>query len=488
MNKPHLTAGRMGAAAVAVVLLVKLVLLVIYGPVLPPDAQDYIRFAEQILAGRLERVRLGDDLAALSLFRVIGYPALIAGAKILAGEHWPWLLVGLQNLFSVWAAWEIARLLRALDLTGAWPGIGAAIFLGSLALALDQVILTDSLSGSCITLACLRLARPLLLRQAVRPWQALESGIFITAAFLLREATLIIIGPSLLFLALLAATAGLSRPTLANRIIHALTVLLLLFGPLLAAQGVYKAWNEGRVGRAIITTGAQSTMFQAIAIAAGKRPEIFAGDRPVDQAVRATFRTYDDFEEIWALNTYLREKFGMNQADIAALGMATYFRLWREHPGAMLHIPLHHMRANIAAGVFQPFASIRLLHIWATGQRSGFGEWRSVREGQLAMAPLALLDTAIKALAFILFAAFLLGIPVRLWREGPSRANLVAAGFWLLYLGFLSAYALVHLEVRYLHPVIAAPVIFGLSNLIWVWRTFTSKPGGGPAIAEKHDS
>lgn len=488
MTMRHLTAGQTGAAAIAAALLAKLVLLVLYGPVLPPDAQDYIRFADQILSGRLERVRLGDDLAALSLFRVIGYPALIAGAKTLAGEYWTWLLVGLQNLVSCWAAWEVARLLRTLGLTGAWPAIGAAMFLGSLPLVLDQVILTDSLSGSFIILACLRLARPLLLHRSVRPWQALEAGIFIAAAFLLREATLIIIGPSLLFLALLAALASPAGSAPAKRTIQALTLLALLFGPLLAAQGVYRAWNEGRVGRAIITTGAQSTMFQAIAIAAGKRPAMFSGDRPIDQAVRATFKTYDDFEEIWALNTYLRQQFGMNQADIADLGMQTYFRLWREHPGAMLHIPLHHMRGNIAAGVFQPFASVRLLHIWATGQRSSFAEWRGVREGRWAMAPLALLDIAIKAAAFIVFAAFLLGIPLRLWREGPTRANLVATGFWLLYLGFLSAYALVHLEVRYLHPVIAAPLIFGLSNLAWGWRIFRPEPGSSPAIAEKHDS
>ena len=70
------------------------------------------------------------------------------------------------------------------------------------------------------------------------------------------------------------------------------------------------------------------------------------------------------------------------------------------------------------------------------------------------------------------FAAFVLVTPLRLWREGLSAETSAAIGLWFAYLWVAWVYAAVHLEPRYLAPVVAGSILVGTANLVWLARRY----------------
>jgi hypothetical protein len=75
---------------------VKLGVLVLCGTVMAPDSSDYIAYADQILSGSFLHVDLVKEAIPVTLYRPIGYPAIIAGAKTVAEANWPWIVVLFQ--------------------------------------------------------------------------------------------------------------------------------------------------------------------------------------------------------------------------------------------------------------------------------------------------------------------------------------------------------------------------------------------------------
>ncbi len=67
---------------------VKLAALFLFGPTMMTDSGGYIEYADQILSGDFLHVDLGTAVIPMTLARPIGYPAVIALAKIVAGARW----------------------------------------------------------------------------------------------------------------------------------------------------------------------------------------------------------------------------------------------------------------------------------------------------------------------------------------------------------------------------------------------------------------
>ena len=70
----------------AIVVAVKLGVLLAFGPALQNDTLGYDTYADAILSGAFRHVDLATDPMPVTLTRMIGYPAVIAAAKILAGR------------------------------------------------------------------------------------------------------------------------------------------------------------------------------------------------------------------------------------------------------------------------------------------------------------------------------------------------------------------------------------------------------------------
>src|SRR6202023_293372 len=100
------------AGALLLLLVLKLAVLIAFGPAIAPDSRDYIGYADQILSGAFHHVDLATDAIPLTLYRPIGYPAVIAAAKIIAPVHWARAVVIFQFAVSLVATCMVYRLAR----------------------------------------------------------------------------------------------------------------------------------------------------------------------------------------------------------------------------------------------------------------------------------------------------------------------------------------------------------------------------------------
>src|ERR1700733_4098439 len=101
----------------AALVVVKFSMLLALSPAAQLDSFGYLRFADAILSGEFRHVDLATDPMPVTLTRMIGYPAVIAAARLLAGRDWAWAVVLFQFAVSLWATVMVYRLARAFRLS-----------------------------------------------------------------------------------------------------------------------------------------------------------------------------------------------------------------------------------------------------------------------------------------------------------------------------------------------------------------------------------
>ncbi|HVI53048.1 MAG TPA: hypothetical protein VM661_17700 [Candidatus Sulfotelmatobacter sp.] len=445
---------------IAVVLAVKLALLLWMGPLQPPDTSGYLAFSQTILAGQTAQVDLSAAIPN-TLFRVAGYPAILALTQWIAGGRWNWLIIALQITLSLTAAAAVYKLGLRCRLSSWLAAAASMVPALSLSLQLDQAVLTDSLYSSLMLLAICGLVDSAMGFHALKPTRALLCGCLIAASFLLREATTFL---CLALLPLIGFAAWKQSGWIAR-----LTMAFLVLLPLALTQQAYKEWNRQRTGIAIVTTGAQTTMFQALFEVAAKDPSVLEGDDPVMEQARKVFRK-GSFDEVLALNAALNQQLGMDGIAIAASGYAHYFSAWRHHPLSMLHLPANNLRIRYAKLWLQPVESLHDMLVWQKSD-TRLPTWKTWRHYASPPAALGLLiiDGLCNTASIVVFAGFLLVTPYRVWCErrtgGPSGA---ALGILFLFAGFVGIYGIVHIESRYLAPLVSISSLIGIINLEWL--------------------
>jgi hypothetical protein len=451
-------------------LVLKVGFLVAFAPTVMPDSGGYIGLADLMRAGRWTGPALTEGPSLAMVYRMLGYPVVIAAAKIAVGQYGLWLVVFVQFAASFIATAFVFRLARAFGLHFWFAFACAGASAISLPLLLDQAILTDSLNASLLTIAVCVLAEGVL-RTGLSLWVACVVGMLIAAAFLLREAMIYLV---VSFLPLLAAAAfaGLlrgRRTGLSNQISGGVKLALMLL-PLFLVHYAYKEWNRERVGAPIVTTAARTALVLALSEAYRVDPRVFSGDTPLDRVARATLHTFE-FEEIMEINRRLQHDYGRTDLQMANDAFTAYWHAWRTYPLAMLHRPLSYMHESQAYLTLRPIASIRDLLIWNTASGFDFATERAVMQGRWWMAPFATIHRLCILLSTIVFAGFLLITPWRVVSEQHWKPVVIAgAAIWILYLGFFFTYAIVSLEARYLAPVVPASLVLGVANLNWIYH------------------
>lgn len=441
------------------ILALKLALLALSGPILAPDTAGYRAYSDVMLAGTawLHDAGISAQPMPTTAFRMPGYPALIAAARLVAGGFWGWLLALLQIALSLVALFRLTCLRDKLGLSPAAMLFVLAAIATSSSLVLDAALLSDSFHASLVMLAVTGLLLAALEERPMGAASALGAGLLLAAAFLLREALIYLWLP---LLPLLVLAAG-SRRRLA---VAALTLL-----PLAATITACNAWNKQRTGVAFVTTGSQTALLVPLLAAAAREPAIFAGDTPLDQAARQS-NGRADFATVLDINERLFASWHLTAPEIAAAAYRHYFASWRAHPAAMARAVLAGLRLNQVFLLFRPLDALREYRLWATGQPSQLGRWKELLADWRTW-PLYLVTVLSRTISSAIFAAFLLVTPWRAWREGrrsaPARAGVAV---WLLYLGWYAIYAMVHVETRYMAPVLPFAVLFGVANLRWLWR------------------
>ncbi len=454
--------GARGADTLAVALasaLPPLLALAVFGVIETPDTPSYLDYAALLRAGPLPE---GEALLRASsqpvlLFRTPGLPWVIAGLQGLAPEGWRLLLVALQVLAQAGVAALAHRIGLRLGLGRGWAILAALLPAGGFALVAQIMVMTDALYGALVSLAGLLLLRAALARGALRAVGL--AGLLLGVATLVREAT------PFLAVALLPAAAIAGGAGLARRIAGP----VLLMAPVLLAAGWIVSVNEARSGHAILSTTRQIVMVQALLPLMKRDVPVYSGDDLFDRTARETVVQggYD------AIDEHNRRLFaaGLTSPEIAALATQRYWRAWREHPAEMLRAIAVRLPVKIFWSSFMPVDMLAELHLRTGDPRPWFGREaeliKRAREGQFLAIPVLLALVGGRAIGLLVTGAAMLA-PL-LIRRGDARWWPLL-GAWLTCAGFFGVYAPVHIEQRYLLPVIPMVGLLGIVALDALWR------------------
>jgi hypothetical protein len=469
--------------ALLVLLGLKLAVLAEFGPTITNDTRDYVGYADQIVTGAFRHVDLAADAVLpyptseplLTLFRPIGYPAVIAAAKIIAPVHWAGAVVIFQFAVSLVATCMVYRLARCFGL-GLWLSLGAgAAYATSLQFVVDQAIASDSLCATTFTIAISTLAALTLRRAPPRPLPLLTAGALIAVSFLVRD----VIAFVAVGLVPLAAASVLG----ANGWPRRAAAFVVIFLPLIGSYLGYVEWNRARVGAAVVTTIGQWSLLDALVRASRYDPTFFSGDTPIAQTGRRVAKNFTIDESLEATRILHRE-YGWNAVRIAREATAAYVRAWADHPWAMIRHALSYLSESQLHQAVRPTETVRDVLLWNTGNDREFAREGVVRAGNWWMIPAVIVHRLCEAISTLVFAAFLLITPLRLRREGLTAQIAASAGLWFAYLACLGLHAAVNVHPRYLLPVLAGSIVVGVGNTAWLiarWRARAARRAHAPS-------
>ena len=464
-----------------VMITIKAVGLWAYGPIMTPDSSGYTAYADIILRST-DWLTQEEMRGSVLGFRSVGYPLVLAAMKVLGGDAWMWLAVGLQLVVSLTASVFVYRL--ALTLSGQpiialfaafCHGVGQAI-------VLDQCILTDSLNASLLLILSCHMGLSILARRKPSIVEVVLLSCMVVAAFLIREAgnyLQFLLWPLIMYWGVVSG-AGAWR---------AVMMVVVFAAPMVMATQAYKSWNEFRTGDRFITTGAQTTMFFP-ALGLEKRGihvfaehELFMGMEPF-----GPWNTTTPLEQVKRVSHHLTQVHGFNEVEMARYGMSFFFQNWLAHPVDMALVTAKQMRAKQSVLAFMPVESVVQLGFWATGERPWPAKgtlWKGVfEEGRFDQLALVFGRAASRGISMLILLAFLAAVPLSFLRQARLHRTDVAAYdvatslmflYWLLYLGYTSAYGLVHLEMRYLMPVEPLSMVSGLVMSYTLWKAYRQR-------------
>lgn len=448
-------------SAILAIFLFKIALVIAWGPGMAPDTFGYTEFADLIFEGSgwLTNAELDSGAMPTTVFRIMGYPFIIAGAQLIAAEYWQWVVILLQYLLTAFSLISLARLISELGLR---PLVGAFCLLSSglsFSLLLDNMILTDSLAASVFIIVLSENAIASLREKPFGYVQALISGVLIALAFLVREGVAIL---SILFVVPFLVRAFLAK----EKRWHSCAAIAAFFVPLLLTTQIYKAWNENRTGYSFVTTGAQTVYLSGLVDAAEKDQKIFSGDEAIDVTAREKLKNYS-FSEVLAIQGSLFAQ-GYVAPELASLSKRKYFESWVEFPSSMLRMTIGHVTEKYATMAFRPIGTVREAGLWVNGEKP-WPDYRELRKsmfedvGAFALVVGEMVERVIAISITISFVIVPLIWLVRLClgKKPEKREVLVCFALWAVYFGVLFAHALVHLETRYLTPVVPFSIVIG---------------------------
>jgi 4-amino-4-deoxy-L-arabinose transferase-like glycosyltransferase len=461
-------------AAFALLVALKVGVLAILGPLTQPDSWGYVRYADEILSGAFRHVDLANDPMPITLTRTIGYPAVIAAAKIIAGAGWAWAVVLFQFAVSLSATAMVYRLARAFRL-GIWPSLGVATAQATaMQFVSDQAILSDGLFGSTLTLAACMLGLVALRREPRSLLVYLGAGLLIAVAFLIRD---VITDMSIGLVPLAVAGAMVQRSRLRQW-----AAVALVFLPLIGAHVAYTEWNRVRIGAPVVTSIAQAALINALTEAAVYDSTIFSGSTPIDIIGRKLLPKMRverlGFEQ--ESSAFLHDEYGWDAVRMSHEATLAYLRAWRDHPWPMIRHVFYHISETQLHQAVRPIETVRDVLLWKFGSDQGFARERAVRDGNWWAIPGVIVNWIVMTISVVVFLAFLLITPIRFVREGWTAETGVSVGFWFFYLVVGGLYAAVHLEPRYLTPVVAGSIVVGAVNIVRTidyFRLKGSSPG-----------
>jgi len=470
------------------IIALKAVFLWAYGPVISPDSSGYTAFADMILheTAWIHAVDLNDFWYPDTAFRSIGYPAIIAFAKVLSADHFGWIIVLAQMVLSLFTSYILFKL--ALEMSNRF---GLALFVAvaqalGQGFLLDQSVLTDSFNASLILLAILMIGRGIIRREGATVTQMIVPGLLIALAFLIRESgnqLQILYWPFVIWWLVSVKQSWGRRAVL----------FLCFIAPMVVFTQSYKSWNQYRTGERFITTAGQTTMFfpavdmQSRGVNAFENDPYLADKPPYHHPMEE--RT--DLQHVGLINNHLVKTEGWNALDISRYAFKKFVHYWLDYPLDMAVVTLSNIREKQAFNAFMPFEAMMSIDFWATGTKP-FQKKRDLFEKVKEHNRYDLLAAYMgrhiaRVVSIVLTITLLLVVPyftikhfiAQKFRVSEIRPDcMLIFMFWLVYLGYTFAFAMVHLEQRYLMPVIPLGTLAAMMILTGPYDRIRTKLSG----------
>jgi hypothetical protein len=418
-----------------------LVAFLTYGALETPDSGGYVSYAEQLRAGTWPSgtALLKDGPAPISLFRTPGYPALIAVMQSLFGAAWKTTLVLLQIIAHAALAVTLYRTALLLRLSKSLAIFVALLPSIGLGLVMQVSLLTDAIYAALFGCAALWLVQAAVRPSSIAP---VAVGVALAGAMLLREATMFI------------AVGFAPAVWIASRPGNRLRWFCSAFLPPIAVVAWIAGTNYARSGYLVVTTNPQVAMVQAVLPLLKQELPVFDGEDLYDRTARDTLQG-DQYAMIQELNRKLFLA-GLTAPQMAEAATRRYFRAWWRFPGAMFIATVSRYRDHFLALAFYPSITLRYLDVHAGLPRPEFTDparlWKKLKRGNLSAGVWLLLDVVMRAIGMTIGLAAT-AAPFLLMNQCDDRGRALL-GTWIICVSCVAVYIPVHLDIRYLVPLI----------------------------------
>ena len=469
----------------------KLAVLYLIGPSIWPDTAGYTAFAEAILdQGKAFRPIdwIGGPATPPFVFRLAGYPLVLAGAELLSAENYASIAVIFQIFLNVISVVLVFNVIAHLGFSVGQIIAILTLYVFSDSLLLDNSILSDSIYSSLFNIVVF-----LLIGHAIGCWRLTllgtlglgflwgfstwtrDSGIYFTYI------------PALLILAGARPSAG----GFARRLGFLCAFLIVVVG----MTGAYAALNKYRTGEYFFSiTGVANWLHPVFGMAKYGYARPFDGDDPVSEMVREGLPDYEYPTQL-AFIQKLHTRCKCTPTELQSLLFRKYLATIVHHPFAYLRMVWRNFHyLGLAALLADPVATINQFFEFATPVQYKVIPGLSIRNllalqqqfslGRLLLMILNLLSTAV---ATILFSLFLFGIPYLVGRamrrhEPIPPVLAVVAFLWFTFLSVSVAFSLVHYEARHALPIFPAGCI-GIVYALSAARQLLGRPKAKPSPA-----
>ena len=272
------------------VISIKLAVLFLVGPVIWPDTEAYISFADVILA----RAQVFDHMgfaggpaAPILVFRLAGYPLVLAAAKLISPQYYGQITAFFQIFPNILAMVIMVRVLAGLSFTT--PPIVSAIGLYAFSdsLLFDNSLLSDSIYSSFFNIVIFVLLGHLVAGSRLTLVGAAALGLLWGFSTWMRDSGIYL---TYLAVGLLIAIAVRAPASNVRRFGHLFTFIIAIF----AMTSAYSGFNKYRTGEFFFSiTGVENWLRPVFDMAQYGYADPFNDDDLVSQTVREGMPNYE---------------------------------------------------------------------------------------------------------------------------------------------------------------------------------------------------
>jgi hypothetical protein len=202
---------------------------------------------------------------------------------------------------------------------------------------------------------------------------------------------------------------------------------------------------------------------------------VFEGDSLFERTAREVIVGTDYFS-IQRLNIRLFEA-GMSAPEIAAAASANYTRAWRQYPIEMLRATASRLPVKMLWITFMPVDTAADVQRQTGEPRPWFGRpealWQRFQNGSFFALPILIALWLGRAIGLTVTLGAILS-PFAL--AASDRRRWAVIGAWLASGAFVAVYLPVHLEQRYLIPVVPMLCLLGGLSIQAAYEARRSRP------------